>query len=181
MTHLSYYHFGVASGHPKLTFFVPDIQLILQADWMFLLSTCPYCTFFVPHSAVIKYISITLWNLFERPAHVSSSLWFVMHDHSAIGSQAELCPALSNSLSTSDVPSPNHGWLSTRDTKARAIWTRSLVPLPSCPNKTSSWDMCVNKNWSQQFLQECKQKGYKCDRTESWFRFYRIGRKLAMF
>lgn len=157
MTHLCYNHFGVASGHPKLTFFVPDIQL--QADWMFL-STCPRCTFFVPHSVVIKCISITLWILCERPAHVSSSLWFAVHDHSAIGSQAELCPALSNSLSTSDVPSPNHGWLSTRDTKAKAIWIRSLVPLPPCPNKTSSWETCVlTKTGHSNFSRNANKRG----------------------
>lgn len=30
---------------------------------------------------------------------------------------------------------------------------------------------CVNSNLSQQFLQECKQKGRKCNRTESWLGF----------
>lgn len=50
-------------------------------------------------SAVIKCISITLWILFERPAHLSSSPWFVLHGQLAIGGQAELHPALFPTIS----------------------------------------------------------------------------------
>lgn len=106
--------------------FLWSIQMILQASWIFPLSTCPHCTFLVPLS-------------------YRQSGWV-------------LSCALSNSLRTTDAPTPNHGWLSAWDTKVRAVLMKGLVYLPPYPNKTSSWDMCANKNWSQQLLLKCKQK-----------------------
>lgn len=180
MTHLCHYNFGIASGHRKKAFFLWGIPLILQAGWMFPLTTCPHCTSLMPHSAVIKCVSIIFWILFEKPAHLSSSLRFALHGHLAIGGQAELYPALSPAILAPLIPQVQimagcqHGTL-----RPEPSWC--LDHLPSRPNKTFSWDTCDNKNWSQQFLQECKQKGYNCDRTQLRLRFHRIGRKLAVF